>query len=174
MTTPDGPDPAYRIPVSYIDKSREYYLAQGYGNPYRWAYYADVPFTPLAKPLAQSRVALITTASLIPGGADHDPDPESMPVPSAYVAPSDPAPKRLYTQHRFWDKDATHTDDLDSFFPIHRLCEYEAEGRIGELSPRFYGMPTDYSQRRTIEQDAPQVLEWCREDGVDVALLVPL
>jgi len=35
-------------------------------------------------------------------------------------------------------------------------------------------VPTDYSQRRTIEQDAPQILARCREDGVDVALLVPL
>ena len=27
----------HRIFVSYIDKSREYYLAQGFTNPYRWA-----------------------------------------------------------------------------------------------------------------------------------------
>jgi Glycine/sarcosine/betaine reductase selenoprotein B (GRDB) len=171
---PDQPDPAYRIFVSYIDKSREYYLAQDYGNPYRWAHYDDVPFTPLAKPLAASRVALVTTSSLIPGGHDVDPDPEAMPPPSVYAAPSEPPPARLYTQHRSWDKDATHTNDLDSFFPIHRLQEYRAEGRIGSISPRFYGAPTDYSQRRTIEQDGPQVLEWCREDGVDVAILVPL
>jgi D-proline reductase (dithiol) PrdB len=171
---PENADSRYRVAVSYIDKSREYYLAQGYGNPYKWAHFADVPFTPLKKPLADSRVALITTASLIPGGAAVDPDPEEMPAPSAYCAPSDPAPKRLYTQHRFWDKDATHTDDLDSFFPIHRLRAYEDEGRIGSISPRFYGVPTDYSQRRTNEQDAPQVLAWCREDDVDVAILVPL
>ena len=49
-----------------------------------------------------------------------------------------------------------------------------AQGRIGSVAPRFHGVPTDYSQRRTIEQDAPQILERCREDGVDVALLVPL
>jgi len=35
-------------------------------------------------------------------------------------------------------------------------------------------VPTDYSQRRTIEQDAPEVLARCREDAADVALLVPL
>ena len=47
-------------------------------------------------------------------------------------------------------------------------------GRIGSASPRFYGVPTDYSQSRTIEQAAPQILEWCREDGVDAVLLSAL
>ncbi|MEX2228010.1 MAG: hypothetical protein WEB13_00080 [Dehalococcoidia bacterium] len=171
----DVHDPAHRVFVSYIDKSREYYLAHGYGNPYRWAHHEDAPFAAPAKPLAASRAALITTASLIEGGhAGPDADPDTLPAGEAYAAPIDPPPARLYTQHRSWDKDATHTDDLDSFFPVHRLQEYAADGRIGSLASRFYGVPTDYSQRRTIEQDAPRVLEWCREDGVDVAVLVPL
>jgi hypothetical protein len=33
---------------------------------------------------------------------------------------------------------------------------------------------TDYSQNRTIRQDAPKILEWCREDDVDVVLLSAL
>lgn len=168
----DVHDPAHRMFVSYIDKSREYYLAHGYENPYRWAHHEDAPWAPLAKPLAKSRVALITTASLIEG--DTDPDPDRVPAGEPYASPVEPPPARLYTQHRSWDKDATHTEDLDSFFPIHRLQEFVADGRIAELSPRFYGVPTDYSQRRTVEQDAPRVLDWCREDGVDIAVLVPL
>ena len=51
------------VPIPYMQKTREYYLALGYGNPYRWAHYADVPFTPLTTPLAQARVALISTAA---------------------------------------------------------------------------------------------------------------
>jgi hypothetical protein len=35
-------------------------------------------------------------------------------------------------------------------------------------------VPTEYSQRRTIEQDAPEILRRCREDEADAALLVPL
>jgi len=35
--------------VRYIDKTREYYLAQGYETPYRWAHFDEVPFTPLKK-----------------------------------------------------------------------------------------------------------------------------
>ena len=48
---------SHRRYVSYIDKSREYYGASGYEQPYRWAHYEDVPFARLTKPLAQSRSA---------------------------------------------------------------------------------------------------------------------
>ena len=37
------------IAVPYMQRLRDYYLALGYGNPYRWAQYADVPaVTPTA------------------------------------------------------------------------------------------------------------------------------
>ncbi len=39
----------HRSFVSYIDRSREYYAAQGYDRPYAWAHHDDVPFTPLAE-----------------------------------------------------------------------------------------------------------------------------
>ena len=83
-------------------------------------------------------------------------------------------PEMLYTDDLAWDRDNTHTQDVESFLLIRHLQRFVAEGRVGSLSRRFHGVPTDYSQRRTIERDAPRVLERCREDGVDVALLVPL
>jgi hypothetical protein len=55
--------PEEDAPIPYMQRIREYYVALGYGPPYRWAHYAEVPFQPLAKPLAESRVALITTAA---------------------------------------------------------------------------------------------------------------
>ena len=51
-------------PIAYIDRTRAYYLALGYDNPYRWARFEDVPFTPLTKPLAEMKLAIITTAAL--------------------------------------------------------------------------------------------------------------
>ncbi len=163
--------PDHRIFVSYIDKSREYYLAQGYRNPYRWAHHRDAPFCPVRRPVRESRLGLITTASILEG--DAEPEPFSLPR-VVFSAPTVPPPERLYTMHRSWDKEATHTDDLDSFFPIHRLQEAVRAGQLGSLSPRFYGAPTEYSQRKTSEIDAPEILRLCREDSVDVAMLVPL
>src|SRR5258708_34320837 len=50
-------------PIAYMQRTRDWYLALGYGNPYVWAHYTDAPFRPLRTPLARSRVALITTAA---------------------------------------------------------------------------------------------------------------
>jgi hypothetical protein len=165
-------DRAQRTFVSYIDRTRDYYLAQGYSNPYRWAYFDEVPFTPLARQLAECRITLITTAS--PFSEDEPTERGLWRPKEVWAGATDAPPARLYTADLAWDKEATHTDDLDSFFPIHRLQELVEAGRIGSLAARFHGVPTEYSQRRTIEQDAPEVLRRCREDRVDVALLVPL
>jgi hypothetical protein len=161
----------FRSFVSYIDKSREYYAAQGYDQPYTWAYHSSAPFASLKKPLAQSRIGLITTASYIDLLADDEAFKKGR---APYAAPSDPPPERLYTEHLFWDRDATHTDDVESFLPLKRLAEFAGAGRIGSASTRFYGVPTEYSQGRTRTKDAPQILEWVQEDGVDAVLLSAL
>jgi hypothetical protein len=162
----------HRSFVSYIDRTREYYGAQGYDRPYAWARHTDAPFAPLAKPLAQCRVAVVTTAS--PWREDKPVDGVLRGAKQVWSGPADTPPTRLYTDDLAWDKQATHTRDVESFLPLTRLAELAAEGRIGGLAARFHGVPTDYSQRRTLEQDAPEILSRCRADGVDVALLVPL
>ena len=158
-------DQAHRIFVSYIDKSREYYLARGYANPYRWAHHEDAPFANLSKPLSESRIGLVTTAALNKAGAE---------LNGVYAASTDPPPVAMYTDHRSWDKKETHTRDVDSFLPIRRVSEFAARGRVRSLSTRFYGAPTQFSQRLTIEEHAPAILELCRADLVDIVLLVPL
>jgi hypothetical protein len=167
MASSDDPT-THRTFVSYIDRTREFYGALGYENAYRWARFDEVPFTRLAKPISECRLTLVTTSSLVrkPG--------EKRGAKQVWSGPTDPAPERLYTDDLAWDKQATHTDDVESFLPITRLRELALSGRIGGLAARFHGVPTDYSQRRTIENDAPEILGRCREDGVDAALLVPL
>jgi hypothetical protein len=168
----DGTPITHRSFISYIDRTREFYAAAGYERPYRWAHFRDVPFAPLAKPLSECTVGLVTTTSPSEG---FEPGPGALrgdkPVWSGST--EDP-PERLYTDHLSWDKETTHTDDVESFLPIRALKRLAEKGRIGRLARRFYGVPTDYSQRRNREEDAPEVLRLCREDGVDVALLVPL
>ena len=155
---------SHRRAVSYIDKSRAYYAAHGYDRPYRWPRHDDVPFAPLAKPLSQCRIGVVTTADQAPGAAPR--------ATKLFAAPNS-AGRGLFTE-KSWDREATHTDDPETYLPLQRLAEHVAAGHLGSLNPRFYGVPTDYSQRLTVEQDAPQIERWMREDGVDVALLVPL
>ena len=42
------------------------------------------------------------------------------------------------------------------------------------LTDRFHGVPTEYSQRKTKTEDAPEVLSRVRDDGADAAVLCPL
>jgi hypothetical protein len=164
----------HRSFVSYIDRTREYYTAQGYSNAYAWARHDDVPFVQLGKPLSECRVGLVTTAGKPQAMVKTDLLGLGLAVRELYTEPTTPAPTRLFTADLGWQKDATHTEDIDSYFPVNRLSEYAADGRIGSVSPRFYGVPTDYSQSRTSERYAPQILQWCREDHVDAVLLSAL
>ena len=75
---------------------------------------------------------------------------------------------------RSWDKEATHTLDVGSFFPLDHLKYFAEQEIIGSVSPRFYGVPTDYSQSRTSKKYAPEIYSQMQEDKVDIALLVPL
>ena len=51
--------------VEYIDKTQTYYRSQGYTRDYAWAENDTCAFTPLAKPLRESRIGLVSTASLV-------------------------------------------------------------------------------------------------------------
>ncbi|MCY4200462.1 MAG: hypothetical protein OXF31_11755 [Gammaproteobacteria bacterium] len=152
--------------VAYMERTRRYYAAQGFDEPYQWAHFDEVPLATPRKPLAQSRLALITTASLAPRV-----ETDKRSLVSGFV---DDPPTRLYAEDLFWDRKATHLDDLNSYFPIDHLKALADSGRIGALARRFHCLPTEYSQRRTLTVDAPELLRRCREDGADLAMLVPL
>jgi hypothetical protein len=67
----------YDAPIPYMQRTRDYYQVLGF-NPYRWAHFVEVPFTPLRMPLDRARVALITTAAPFqPGVGDQGPGADS-------------------------------------------------------------------------------------------------
>jgi D-proline reductase (dithiol) PrdB len=162
-------------PIRYIDRTHAWYDALGYGNPYRYAQYAQVPFTPLRKPLADSRVTLLTTA------APYQPDKGDQGPNSPYNA----AAKfyEVFSGDTTIDHDlrishvGVHrtfmSDDSGCWFPLPALRRAAAAGRIGAVAARFHGVPTNRSQRHTLDTDAPEVLARCRADGADVVVLVP-
>jgi D-proline reductase (dithiol) PrdB len=151
-------------PVRYMERTRHYYRALGYTTDYVWAKHDDVPFARLGKPLSTARIALVTTASPVDFSG----------TKQVWSGPVSPPPPTLHTASVAWDKESTHTDDRESFLPIESAWALAAEGLFGSLAPRFHGVPTDYSQRKTVERDAPQVLARLRDDGADAAILCPL
>ena len=163
------------VPVRYMERTREYYQALGF-SPYRWAHFTDALFTPLARPLARARVALITTAAPFqPESGDQGPHAAynaGAKFYKVYSAPVDRVPD-LRISHVGYDRTNTVPDDLDAYFPLARLREAVAAGRIGRLTERFHGAPTNRSHRVTMETDAPELLRRCQEDAADAAVLVP-
>lgn len=162
------------MPVRYIDRTHAWYDALGTNNPYRYASFSDVPFTPLNRPLSACRVALLTTA------APFDPAKG----PQDCKAPYNAAAKfyQVYSGDTAIDHDlrVSHvavdrnhlSDDSNCWFPLPALRRAQVDGRIGRVAPRFHGVPTNRSQRHTLQVDCPEVLRRCQEDDVDAAILV--
>jgi len=162
--------------VRYIDKTQAYYLSQGYDKPYQWAHFDDIPFSRLSKPLSECRATIISTSDVaIKTSEDAGEEKgEGLLVGNAYDIPSDTPEELLYTHQEHYDRYATHLDDVNSYFPITRLHEKVEQGRLGSVAARLYGVYTAYSQKKTIEIDAPELLKRCREDEVDLAIFTPV
>ena len=163
-------------PIPYMARTRDYYLTLGYGNPYQWAENAEIPFARLIKPLAKTRVALVTTAARFdPAHGDQGP---TAPYNSAakfyevYSLDSTSSPD-LRISHIAYDRTHTRPDDINAYFPLVALRRALAAGRIGEVTPRFHGFPTNRSQKTTVEVDAPALLARLAEDGAEAAIFVP-
>jgi glycine/betaine/sarcosine/D-proline reductase family selenoprotein B len=168
--------PAHDGPIPYMARSRDYYQALGYGAPYEWAHYARVPFQPLAKPLSQSRVAIVTTAAPYrPDKGDQGPGAPYNAAAKFYDVYSGDSSRDpdLRISHIAIDRKHTSAEDPASYFPLRALRRAAAEGRVGSIAPRFHGLPTNRSHRVTLEVDCPEVVARCRADGVDAVLLVP-
>ena len=168
--------PDYDAPIPYMQRTREYYKAIGYTTPYRWAHFLEAPFTPLRKPLAQARLTIITTAAPYqPDKGDQGPGAAYNGSAKFYQAYSGDTARDhdLRISHIGYDRTHTTATDSGTWNPLPALRRAVAGGRIGALTDRFHGAPTNRSHRVTIETDAPEILRRCQEDGADVALLVP-
>lgn len=130
-------------------------------------------FTPLRRPLSESKVALVSSA----GVHLEDQPPfhiETAAGDSTYrLLPDDLDLRRLRFTHTHYDT-ASAQKDPNTVFPLDRLHEAVAGDRIGSTSPVHIGMmgfnpdPTPIAQTT-----APAVAEVLAEACVDVVVLVP-
>ena len=163
------------VPIPYMQRTRDYYLRLGYGA-YRWAHFDDVPFTPLRTSLARANVALITTAAPFqPGVGDQGPGARYNAAAKFYkvYSESTDAVPDLRISHVGYDRVHTTAEDPNTWLPLTQARHAVKAGRIGAVTPRLHGAPTNRSQRVTMDTDAPELLRRCRDDGADVAVLVP-
>jgi D-proline reductase (dithiol) PrdB len=133
----------------------------------------EVSFTPMAKPLSESSVALVSTAGV--HLVDQAPFDVSSTAgdPTFRVIGDDADVSQLRFTHTHYDT-APANEDPNVVFPLQRLHEYVDEGRLGSTASFHIGMmgfnpdPTNIA-----DHTAPEVAGLLAEAGVDVVLLVP-
>lgn len=159
--------------MSFVEIEREY-IRRRVLPDFDWVVYPNPsPINALAKPLAEARVALITTA-----GAhlrEDSPFDVSNPTgdPSFRTIPGDASAETIRLSHRGYNIQKIQ-QDIDCVFPLQRLRELARDGILGEVAPRHFSfMGYIPVTAPLIDKTAPAVAERLEEDHVDLALLVP-
>ncbi|MBI4298942.1 MAG: hypothetical protein HY666_04190 [Chloroflexi bacterium] len=146
--------------------------------------YDETPWTPLRKPLSQSRIALVSAAGLFvdgedPLGPDGPTQEQAVPriqeflrmAPILSTIPRDADRRCLKVRHPGYDIRAALLDH-NVVFPIDRLKELQSEGEIGELAEEHYSFVGASSQKRLLAEAAPQWATLLKSKDVDAILLV--
>ncbi len=138
----------------------------------------DIPWTPLAKPLEESRVALVTSAGLAlktdqpfdQEGERRNPwwgDPSFRVLPRM-ATENDVRLYHLHVHPRLAEQ------DLNTLFPLQRLLELEENGEIGHSAPHHYSFMGYILQPQVLlEESVPAMIRHMRQDGIDAVVLVP-
>ena len=159
-------------PVRYVDLLNQRYQMQGF-PPYQWTENEPTELTPLAKPLADCTVSMLTS-----GGVSHC----TMPTWDAFarndfrldtVDPQATGPDFQVSDSYYDTADAEV--DVNTVFPIDRLRELAADGTIGSVAPRLWSgfMGRIYKRTHVTEVAAPALATELHVDDVDLFLLVP-
>ena len=137
-----------------------------------------IPFTPLAKPLRECTIALVSTAGI----ARNDDQPFDQERerrdpwwgdPSFRVIPLGTRESNVRLYHLHIDPRFGQAD-LDVVLPMRRLSELAQEGVVRQPAARHYSiMGYILEPDVLVGQTAPAIAERMRADGVDAAALVP-
>jgi D-proline reductase (dithiol) PrdB len=158
--------------VEYMEAITKRYSALGYA-PYGWIQ-ADSPpaLTPLAKPLNECRIGMMSTSGAYVKGQTayfYKDDTSTRAIPKN--TPKDDIHFSHITENYLEDP----RRDPDCILPLTALRRLEAEGVIGDLADEVYScMGGIYSQRRVIEELIPDLTANFRAQKVDAAFLVAM
>ena len=131
--------------------------------------FENIAFFP-AKPLSQSRVAIVTSASM------HHADDDNFEVTDTGFRALDAKRRDIVVGHWSPNFDAVGVAaDLNVVFPIDRITELEQQGAIGSVAPTHYAIAGNQFDLSGIRMDAgPAIATALKQDEVDVILLTPV
>lgn len=146
---------------------------------YRFRSVDPIPWTRLARPLSECRVALVTTAAFYREG--DEPFDESLRGGdfTFRVVPTEPAEQalqELHIGHRSTAFDSGGIEaDPNVALPVDRFRELEAAGTVGSLHGQAFSfMGSITAPGRLMRQTAPELAGRLRAAEVDVAFLCPV
>jgi D-proline reductase (dithiol) PrdB len=139
-----------------------------------------IPWTPVAKALAESKVALLSTAGLSMKGDE----PFDMEGERKRPTWGDPSWRRLRSDATGESIEANHLhidtgyirQDLNVALPLDRLRELVGEGVVGAMADTHYStMGYQGNDTSVLENEsAPAIAAAMRAEEVDLALLAPV
>lgn len=156
--------------ASALEKTREAILKKY--PAFQYTVFDDTPVTPLAKPLSESKLALLTTGGLhlrtdTPFDTRYLEGDCSYRMLPGTVRHEDIAVTHESYDHKFIDA------DWNCVFPVDRMREYLREGRLGGLSEEHYSFMGHIYVTGPLLENARAVGRRLRELGVEAAFLTP-
>lgn len=143
---------------------------------YPWRRVRPTPWSPLRRPLSESRVALVTSAGFVLPGQEPFNGGTRGGDTSFRIIPGDAPVGVLIDSQRSESFDHSGMrQDPNLGFPLDRLRELEARGRIGAVAPRHLSyMGSITAPGRLIRQTAVEGAGILTQDQADAAFLVPV
>ena len=137
--------------------------------------YDTTPWAPLRKPLAEAKIALVTSAGL--HLREDEPfigDPKGGDA-SYRVIPSTAKAADILQSHVSIGFDHTAImRDLNVTLPMDRVRELVDKGIVGSLAQHYYSfMGALRNPKPLIEATGPEVASRLKDEGVDVVLITP-
>lgn len=157
--------------IAYVDELNKSYQSQGFPE-YRWSVYESAPFIPMAKPLSESKVALVSSGGVSKAGQKSF-DGWAVNEFSHRLIPMDTSFDLLELNHNYFDhRDAM--EDYNCVFPIERLREMAVSGVIGAAtdSAISLGMGRLYKRSGLFGETIPEIVAELQGQGADAVLLV--
>ena len=140
----------------------------------------EIPWAEVRKPLAESKLALVSTAGLSMGGDA----PFDMEMERQKPTQGDSSWRKLRSDASSATVEANHLHidtgyierDLNVALPLDRVRELAGEGVIGSLADSHYSiMGYQGNDSSTLEnRSAPEIAAAMQSEEVDLALLAPV
>ncbi len=138
----------------------------------------EIPWTPLSKPLAESRVALLSSAAITlktdkPFDQERERQDPWWGDPGFRIIPSGSKAEDVRICHLHINP-AFGESDLNCVLPLDHLQDAVLSGRIGSMAHSHLSMMGYILQpEELLQQSVPSMIDVLKGEAVDVVILVP-